>query len=61
MITSPDSSDHYSHLKVELFCNILKSGDGRIDTTVTVGFTSFYYYAMRFDLDTKKSIGRTKM
>ena len=26
---SPASSDHYSHLKVVLFCEILKSGDGR--------------------------------
>ena len=30
---SPDSSDHYSHLKFVLFSGILKSGNGRIDTT----------------------------
>ena len=28
---SPASSDHYSHLKVVLFCEILKSPDGRTD------------------------------
>ena len=27
----PDSSDHYSHLKVVLICKILKSVDGRTD------------------------------
>ena len=27
------SSDHYSHLKFVLFCEILESGDGRTDTT----------------------------
>ena len=28
---SPASSDHYSHLKFDLFSEILKSGDGRQD------------------------------
>ena len=28
---SPASSDHYSHLRVVLFCEILKSGDRRTD------------------------------
>ena len=28
---SPAGSDHCSHLKVVLFCEILKSGDGRTD------------------------------
>ena len=26
---SPSSSDHYSHLKMILFCEIFKRGDGR--------------------------------
>ena len=29
---SPTSSDHYSHMKVRLFSEILKSGDGRMYT-----------------------------
>ena len=28
---SPASSDHYSHLKIVLFCEVLKSEDGRTD------------------------------
>ena len=28
---SPASSDPYSHLKTDLLCEILKSGDGRTD------------------------------
>ena len=28
---SPASNDHYSHLKVVLFCEILKDGNGRTD------------------------------
>ena len=30
---SPANSDHYSRLKFVLFCEILKSGDGRTDNT----------------------------
>ena len=30
---SPASSDHYFHSKIVLFCEILKSGDRRTDTT----------------------------
>ena len=30
---SPASSDHYSHLNFVLFCEILKSGDGRVPRT----------------------------
>ena len=30
---SPASSDHYSGLKVALFCEILKNVDGRTDNT----------------------------
>ena len=29
--TGPTSSDHYFHATIVLFCNILKSGDGRTD------------------------------
>ena len=32
---SPALSEHYSHLKVVLFCDILKSGDGRKDGQTT--------------------------
>ena len=30
------SSDHYSHLKFVLFCEILKSGEGRMDGRTNV-------------------------
>ena len=37
---SPASSDHYSHLKIVLFCVILKSEDGRKD--IMYGNSDYY-------------------
>ena len=34
---SPDNSDHYSRLKVDLFCELLKSGDGRTKIVIIIG------------------------
>ena len=36
-IHSPANFDHYSHLQVVLFCEILKSGDGRKEIVITIG------------------------
>ena len=48
---SPASSNHYAHLKFILFCEILKSGDGRtvglaegiIDDTCPVSFVYRFF------------------
>ena len=37
---SPASSDHYSHLKIVLFCEIVKSGDGRTTPPVKIVITT---------------------